>query len=262
MTGGTLDLNRRRLEHRHGRGPRQRGLRPAVNLGPAETIAGLTGTGIVNLNGNTLTVGNTTNLSSTFSGAIGDGPGRPAVGAWSRRAAEPLRSPPAAPTAILGPPPTTPALLVVNGSLTASTVTVASGATLRGTGTVFKVAARQRRTVAPGDGPGTLTTGNFALASGSIFTVELGGTAAGQYDQVVVTTGGTVNLNSDGGAGATLALTLVNGFLPAVGNTFTIINNQGTNPVAGTFAQGATCPPTVTLTRSATRAAPTTTVWS
>ena len=103
------------------------------------------------------------------------------------------------------------------------------------------ISAASGGTVAPGDSPGTLSTSSFALATGAILQEEIGGTTAGtQYDQVAVAAGGTVTLNSGGGAGATLNIVLVNGFLPAVGNTFTIINNQGTNPVSGTFASGST----------------------
>jgi hypothetical protein len=73
------------------------------------------------------------------------------------------------------------------------------------------------------------------LKSGGNYDVALDGTTAGSsYDQINVT--GTVNLT-----GSKLNVTL--GFVVSVGATFTIVNNDGTDAVIGTFAglaQGAT----------------------
>ena len=80
----------------------------------------------------------------------------------------------------------------------------------------------------------------------------MNGTAANLYDQVNVN--GAVNLT-----GATLNVTTGAGFTPAVGNTFTIINNDGADAVTGTFTGlaegGAVFGGDGGLTRSATRAA-------
>src|SRR5262249_35233098 len=58
--------------------------------------------------------------------------------------------------------------------------------------------------------------------------VELNGTVPGSgYDQVNVN--GTVNLSNS-------VLRLLVGFTPAVGNSFTIINNDGADAVLGTFS--------------------------
>src|SRR5207249_10348434 len=81
--------------------------------------------------------------------------------------------------------------------------------------------------LAPGTSPGILNSGNLTLASGSNFDAELNGTTVGtQYYQQNVSR--TVALG-----GATLNLTL--GFTPAVGNTFTIINNDLAD-ATGTFS--------------------------
>ena len=61
---------------------------------------------------------------------------------------------------------------------------------------------------------------------GSTFGVRLnGGTVGTEYDQLAVA--GTVDLGD-----ATLSLTL--GYTPAVGDSFTIIDNDGTDDVVGT----------------------------
>src|SRR5439155_23696682 len=84
-------------------------------------------------------------------------------------------------------------------------------------------------TVAPGHSPGKLSTGNVALDPSSHMAVELNGTTVTTtYDQVGVT--GTVNLGS-----AVLDVTL--GYLPTAGDSYTIVNNDGTaDAVVGTFA--------------------------
>jgi uncharacterized repeat protein (TIGR01451 family) len=74
--------------------------------------------------------------------------------------------------------------------------------------------------IAPGFSPmtGVITlAGAYSQNAGSV-DVKLGGTTpGGQYDQVVVT--GNANLT-----GGTLNATLINGFLPANGNTFNVFN--------------------------------------
>ncbi|HEX8913094.1 MAG TPA: autotransporter-associated beta strand repeat-containing protein, partial [Humisphaera sp.] len=119
--------------------------------------------------------------------------------------------------------------LVVNGSL-ASGSTVNNGGTLGGSGTIAgAVTANSGSTVSPGNSPGVLSTGTLTLAAGSTALMEINGTTAGtQYDQLNVT--GTVTL---GGGALQVAL----GYTPLVGDTFRLINNDGTaDPVVGTFA--------------------------
>src|SRR6185436_14129974 len=82
--------------------------------------------------------------------------------------------------------------------------------------------------LSPGSSPGKFFTGNIALNSGSLFAIELNGVTPGSlHDQLVVT--GTVNLG-----GATLQGSV--GYVPAVGQEFTIIDNNGSSDdVTGTF---------------------------
>ena len=122
-----------------------------------------------------------------------------------------------------------------------SPVTIEDGGTLRGTGDVGVVIAVQSGgTVAPGASPGMLTTGDVFFTSGSAFDVEIGGhasgTGAGFHDQLNVT--GTVDLG-----GASLNLSAFGGFTPSGTDQHVIVNNDGTDPVSGTFAgllEGAT----------------------
>ena len=126
--------------------------------------------------------------------------------------------------------------LVVNGHLLDSAVTVNGGGTLGGDGKVPATTVQSGGVLSPGDSPGTLTAGSLSLATGSTFNEELGGTTAGtQYDQTVIPAGGTVALD-----GPTLNISFLAGFLPTVGEQFTIINNQSGSGVIGTFSQGST----------------------
>tara|TARA_R110002049_G_scaffold50370_3_gene143006 strand:+ start:3222 stop:21794 length:18573 start_codon:yes stop_codon:yes gene_type:complete len=120
--------------------------------------------------------------------------------------------------------------LIVNGTIQ-SDYTVVTGTTLRGSGTIQNVIAPDLTTVAPGNSPGILNTGDFHLMSGATLEIELGGTSAGNtatdHDQVNVT--GTVTL-----AGV-LDVSLFDGFTPSPGDTFTIVNNDGADAIIGTF---------------------------
>ncbi len=114
----------------------------------------------------------------------------------------------------------------------AAGLTNAAGATLAGSGTVT-AAVRGLGRVSPGASPGTLTVvGGVDL--GGPFDVELNGVTVGsQYDRLAVT--GPVAL------GGPLALAV--GFAAPLGTHFQVIDNDGTDPVVGTFAglpQGAT----------------------
>jgi autotransporter-associated beta strand protein len=120
--------------------------------------------------------------------------------------------------------------LQIDGSQAGSPVSLGGG-TLAGKGTVGAVGGASG-TVAPGDnGPGTLTSvGGVTLAPGDVYRVELNGLVPGLgYDTLNVI--GSVNLN-----GAVLQPSLGLGFASAVGDSFTIVANDGTDPVVGTFA--------------------------
>ncbi len=125
--------------------------------------------------------------------------------------------------------------LLVDGSFgTASSTTIANGGTLGGHGTIGSVSVGSGGTLAPGNSPGILHTGNLSFLSGSTAKIELNGTTVGtQYDQLAVT--GTVSLNG--------TLTVSLGYTPTVGQAFTIIDNDGVDAISTRFAglaEGAT----------------------
>lgn len=112
----------------------------------------------------------------------------------------------------------------------ASAVTVASGAFLKGNGGVSSATIQSGGTVAPGHSPGCITASSMTI--NGTYNTEIGGTTAcTEYDQLQVS-------NSVDVSNGTLQVSFVNGFgsSASVGQTFTIINNSGSNPVTGTFA--------------------------
>lgn len=119
--------------------------------------------------------------------------------------------------------------LEVDGNIAGSTIAVNSGGTLGGDGTVGNVNVNTGGTLAPGSSPGILTsTGNLSLSIGATFGLELAGTTAGTgYDQMII--GGDLSLG-----GSTLFVSL--SFSPTDGDLFTVLLNNGGNPVTGTFS--------------------------
>ena len=132
-------------------------------------------------------------------------------------------------------------IFVVDANIPNSPVTVNSASTggmfglsgLGGTGTVGAVAINQGAISA-----GTLSspTGILNISNGLTFTAngayicKIGGTTPGAngHDQLNVT--GAVNL-----ANARLGPLPWNGFRPAIGDSFVILRNDGSDPIMGTF---------------------------
>lgn len=133
--------------------------------------------------------------------------------------------------------------LLVNGSLGASTanaVTVASGATLGGTGEIYRnISVAAGGTLSPGASPGILTIhGNVTLAATAGALFELAGAApgngAGNHDQLVVN--GSVSLSG-------AILSAVMNYHASTSDVFWLVLNDGGDAVTGTFAglaEGAT----------------------
>ncbi|WP_052293836.1 Ig-like domain-containing protein [Azospirillum sp. B510] len=139
--------------------------------------------------------------------------------------------------------------LLVTGALTGTSgMSVASGATLGGTGSIFASNSSNTLTVASGatlapgvagtnNGVGTLTV-NGSLAMSGTLAVEIAGTAAGGYDQVIVSGGVTLSSGS-----SAVTVTRVNGFTAVNAATYRVIDQTGAGTVSSTLsglAQGAT----------------------
>ncbi len=124
--------------------------------------------------------------------------------------------------------------LVINGNISTSTLTtVASGATIGGSGTVGALTVQAGGFVNPGNSPGILNTGNYNQA-GTLVAEITGLTAGTQHDQINVT--GTVTLSG-------LLDIQASGGTYALDNMIFLILNDGIDAVNGTFfglAQGAT----------------------
>ncbi len=102
------------------------------------------------------------------------------------------------------------------------------GGTLFGTGRVPTKLSQLGGTLSPGNSPGLLEIdGDYNLATAGTLFIETGGSSAGtEYDQLDVT--GSVTLA--GNLSAYVISTIVKG------TQFTIINNDGSDPVVGSFA--------------------------
>ena len=97
-----------------------------------------------------------------------------------------------------------------------TTLNLASGDSLVGSGTLAADLVNAG-TVKPGESPGSITVqGDYTQESSGVLEIQLGGTTAGtQYDQLTVT--GTATL------AGTLNVSLIDGFIPQVGDSFTIL---------------------------------------
>jgi hypothetical protein len=115
----------------------------------------------------------------------------------------------------------------VNGQLNLENTLRLQGGILGGDGTVNGSVDNSGGIVAPGNSPGLLTLmGNYQQDAGGAFDVELGGYTAGiTYDQLDVS--GQANLSGN------ISVDLVNGFVPHIGDTFTVLVDSGQT---GSFA--------------------------
>jgi hypothetical protein len=128
-------------------------------------------------------------------------------------------------------------ILNVASGTYAESVDVNKAVTLFGEPTITGTltASASGAAIGPGFSPGIIASGDLTMVSGTTLSIELNSTTPGTgYDRLNVT--GGVSLGN-----ATLSVTA--GFTPGFGNRFTIIDNDGLDPVTGTFnglAEGAT----------------------
>jgi len=122
-----------------------------------------------------------------------------------------------------------------DGSLTlpSSGMLSLNGGSLFGQGTITgAVTSSSGGAINPGHSsstPGILTVnGAYTQSSTGVLDISIGGTTPGsQYDQLNVTNSNSAKVNG------TLNLSLINGFVPAIGTTFDILNASS---VSGTFS--------------------------
>jgi hypothetical protein len=114
------------------------------------------------------------------------------------------------------------------GTITGGTVQLNAPGSLSGSGGTITATLVNGANVAPGTSPGTITVvGAYTQTGAGTLAVELNGTTPGtQHDQLVVQ--GTVSL------GGTLSIS--RGYTPTIGESWVIVNNDGADPVVGTFA--------------------------
>jgi autotransporter-associated beta strand protein len=203
---------------------------PAVPV-PIPTLRTVAGAGKVNLGtGTSLTVSN--DVSCAFTGVI-SGPG-----AFNKRGTALMQL--TGDNTYTGTTTISAGTLQIDGSQLLSLVSVGNGR-LQGSGTVGEIdMSTSSAVVAPGASPGIFTSGNITPVGGNSargsLEIELNGSTPGTgYDQLNVQ--GSVTLNSRISLNASL------NFASWLSNSFTIISNDGTDPVVGTFnglAEGAT----------------------
>ena len=113
-------------------------------------------------------------------------------------------------------------------TITDGTVQVGPGGTLAGTGAVIGNVVVNGGEVSPGHSPGLLTvTGDLTLDPSSTLTIQIGGTGAGQFDQ----------LNASGALAlaGTLNLEFIDGYTPPVGSPMSFDMFSAGNGITGGF---------------------------
>ena len=125
----------------------------------------------------------------------------------------------------------TDGIVIADGELQVVTdIYQLQGGVLGGTGRVDSNVTNSGGTVSPGMSPGTLTIeGNFVQQSGGTLAVEITGVTSGSQNDLL-TILGTGSLNG------TISIRRPTGFVPVIGQGFTILTTTGTNTLTGTFS--------------------------
>ncbi|SBS30740.1 Cadherin domain protein [Marinomonas spartinae] len=203
-----------------------------LSTSTSETIGSIAGAGSIAANGGTLTVGGN-NTSTTFSGVFSAGS---AGAALAKVGSGTLTL--SGNNTYSGNTTVSGGTLSLTGSLTnTSEVIVNSGATLAGSGSVFSANSTNTLTVnsggflAPGvsginSGAGGLTVNGNLVLNGTLKADITGSTAKTEYDQVTVK--GNVTLGANSAFDIAYSVT-------SSGNTFELIDNQGSSAITGTL---------------------------
>jgi hypothetical protein len=133
--------------------------------------------------------------------------------------------------------------LLVNGQLGAGAVSVASGATLGGSGTIGG-AVTVTGILSPGNSPGDMSLASLALDPSCTVLMEIDGTVAGtQYDQVSILSAGsiaydgTLQLNLSQTFSDSTTFNLFEGFGSSFSGNFATITSVGSAYTGLTFTR-------------------------
>ncbi len=202
----------------------------AVALGGNESVGSLAGAFNANLGSATLTTGND-NSSTTYSGILSGSGGLTKAGNGTFTISG--TSSYTGATAVDG------GRLLVNGQLGNTAVAVNAAGLLGGSGTILgDVTVNSSGTVSPGNSPGVLTVGSLSLLGGSHTLMEITGTSASLYDQIVgtgaggLTYGGTLDLVMSGSYADQTTFHLFSNFSSTNGN-FTAVALEAAGEYAG-----------------------------
>lgn len=180
-------------------------LNSLTNSNALTRLAANTTTGSLSLqSGQVLTTG--TNFSNAGKTVVGSGSGFTVGGSYTQ----------------------TTGTTTVDGTLTAPTGLTLQKGSMLGKGTLA-AAVTSAASITAGDSsskPATLTvTGSYTQNSQGTLNISIGSTTVGSFGQLAVSNGVTL--------GGTLAIKLVNGFVPVVGDTFKIVTGSA---ISGQFA--------------------------
>ena len=164
-------------------------------VGGGETVGSIAGAGTVDLGGRALTAG-ANDQSTSFSGTIADNIGG---GSFVKSGAGTLTL--SGDQSYTGSTDVLGGTLLVGGAMASTSVNVASGATLGGTGTLAGDVTVNDGGHLAGQSGQTLSVGNLTLASGSVVDARLGapsGTGLFNVDGDLRLNGATINVAASG----------------------------------------------------------------
>ena len=202
----------------------------SMSLGGSESVGSLAGGFNVSLGSATLNTGND-NTSTTYSGIVSGSGGltKAGTGTFTLSGSSSYTGA----TAVNG------GRLLVNGQLGNTAVAVNASGLLGGSGTILGgVTVNSSGTLSPGNSPGVLTVGSLSLLAGSHTLMEITGTSASLYDQIVgtgsggLTYGGNLDLVLSGSYADQTTFHLFSNFSSS-GGDFAAVGLDATGEYAG-----------------------------